>query len=119
MVRAIYIGIDPRLAGAAGYSVLAHLEDPGGARRRGDRRRSGDRRHVSDGVVRVGWRQRVANGATAHAAQPRLVTRGCFFAAAFGGAAFFAPALAASAAVLMSSISLVTRAALLPRSPSK
>jgi glyoxylase-like metal-dependent hydrolase (beta-lactamase superfamily II) len=27
MVRAIYIGIDPRLAGAAGYSVLAHLED--------------------------------------------------------------------------------------------
>jgi glyoxylase-like metal-dependent hydrolase (beta-lactamase superfamily II) len=27
LVRAIYIGIDPRLAGAAGYSVLAHLED--------------------------------------------------------------------------------------------
>jgi glyoxylase-like metal-dependent hydrolase (beta-lactamase superfamily II) len=27
MVRAIYIGIDPRLSGAAGYSVLAHLED--------------------------------------------------------------------------------------------
>ena len=27
MVRAIYIGIDPRLFGAAGYSVLAHLED--------------------------------------------------------------------------------------------
>lgn len=27
MVRAIYIGIDPRLAAAAGYSVLAHLED--------------------------------------------------------------------------------------------
>ena len=27
MVRAIYIGIDPRLLGAAGYSVLAHLED--------------------------------------------------------------------------------------------
>lgn len=27
MVRAIYIGLDPRLAGAAGYSVLAHLED--------------------------------------------------------------------------------------------
>ena len=27
MVRAIYIGIDPRLIGAAGYSVLAHLED--------------------------------------------------------------------------------------------
>jgi glyoxylase-like metal-dependent hydrolase (beta-lactamase superfamily II) len=27
IVRAIYIGIDPRLAGAAGYSVLAHLED--------------------------------------------------------------------------------------------
>jgi len=25
-VRAIYIGIDPRLTGAAGYSVLAHLE---------------------------------------------------------------------------------------------
>jgi glyoxylase-like metal-dependent hydrolase (beta-lactamase superfamily II) len=27
MVRAIYIGIDPRLMAAAGYSVLAHLED--------------------------------------------------------------------------------------------
>jgi glyoxylase-like metal-dependent hydrolase (beta-lactamase superfamily II) len=27
MVRAIYIGVDPRLTGAAGYSVLAHLED--------------------------------------------------------------------------------------------
>ena len=27
LVRAIYIGIDPRLTGAAGYSVLAHLED--------------------------------------------------------------------------------------------
>ncbi len=27
MVRAIYIGLDPRLSGAAGYSVLAHLED--------------------------------------------------------------------------------------------
>jgi glyoxylase-like metal-dependent hydrolase (beta-lactamase superfamily II) len=27
LVRAIYIGLDPRLAGAAGYSVLAHLED--------------------------------------------------------------------------------------------
>jgi glyoxylase-like metal-dependent hydrolase (beta-lactamase superfamily II) len=27
MVRAIYIGIDPRLTAAAGYSVLAHLED--------------------------------------------------------------------------------------------
>jgi len=27
LVRAIYIGIDPRMAGAAGLSVLAHLED--------------------------------------------------------------------------------------------
>jgi glyoxylase-like metal-dependent hydrolase (beta-lactamase superfamily II) len=27
LVRAIYIGIDPRLAKAAGLSVLAHLED--------------------------------------------------------------------------------------------
>jgi glyoxylase-like metal-dependent hydrolase (beta-lactamase superfamily II) len=27
IVRAIYIGLDPRLAGAAGLSVLAHLED--------------------------------------------------------------------------------------------
>jgi hypothetical protein len=26
-VRAIYIGLDPRLTGAAGLSVLAHLED--------------------------------------------------------------------------------------------
>jgi glyoxylase-like metal-dependent hydrolase (beta-lactamase superfamily II) len=27
IVRAVYIGIDPRLTAAAGYSVLAHLED--------------------------------------------------------------------------------------------
>jgi hypothetical protein len=27
IVRAVYIGIDPRLTTAAGYSVLAHLED--------------------------------------------------------------------------------------------
>ena len=27
IVRAIYIGLDPRLTGAAGFSVLAHLED--------------------------------------------------------------------------------------------
>jgi hypothetical protein len=27
LVRAIYIGLDPRLVGAAGMSVLAHLED--------------------------------------------------------------------------------------------
>jgi glyoxylase-like metal-dependent hydrolase (beta-lactamase superfamily II) len=27
LVRAIYIGLDPRLSGAAGLSVLAHLED--------------------------------------------------------------------------------------------
>ena len=27
IVRAVYIGLDPRLIGAAGYSVLAHLED--------------------------------------------------------------------------------------------
>ena len=27
LVRAIYVGLDPRLAGAAGLSVLAHLED--------------------------------------------------------------------------------------------
>jgi len=27
MVRAIYIGLDPRLFGAASLSVLAHLED--------------------------------------------------------------------------------------------
>jgi glyoxylase-like metal-dependent hydrolase (beta-lactamase superfamily II) len=27
IVRAVYIGLDPRLAGAAGLSVLAHLED--------------------------------------------------------------------------------------------
>ncbi len=27
LVRAIYIGLDPRLTGAAAYSVLAHLED--------------------------------------------------------------------------------------------
>ncbi|WP_425376168.1 hypothetical protein [Rhodoplanes roseus] len=27
LVRAIYIGLDPRLTGAAGLSVMAHLED--------------------------------------------------------------------------------------------
>ena len=27
LVRAIYVGLDPRLVGAAGLSVLAHLED--------------------------------------------------------------------------------------------
>jgi len=27
MVCAIYIGLDPRLTGSAGYSVLAHLEN--------------------------------------------------------------------------------------------
>ena len=27
IVRAIYIGLDPRLTGAAGLSVLAHMED--------------------------------------------------------------------------------------------
>jgi Beta-lactamase associated winged helix domain len=27
IVRAVYIGLDPRLVGAAGLSVLAHLED--------------------------------------------------------------------------------------------
>ena len=27
LVRAIYVGLDPRLTGAAGLSVLAHLED--------------------------------------------------------------------------------------------
>ena len=50
MVRASYIGIDPRLTGAAGYSVLAHLEDLVGARDRCDRWRSGDRRELSVGV---------------------------------------------------------------------
>ena len=49
MVRAIYIGIDPRLMNAAGYSVLAHLEDLVGARHRRDRWRSGDRRDVQIG----------------------------------------------------------------------
>ncbi|HSR77212.1 MAG TPA: MBL fold metallo-hydrolase, partial [Xanthobacteraceae bacterium] len=27
IVRAVYIGLDPRLVGAAGLSTLAHLED--------------------------------------------------------------------------------------------
>ena len=27
IVRAIYIGLDPRLTNAAGFSVLAHMED--------------------------------------------------------------------------------------------
>jgi hypothetical protein len=27
LVRAIYIGLDPRMTGAAGLSVLAHMED--------------------------------------------------------------------------------------------
>ena len=40
----------PRLTAAAGYSVLAHLEDLVGARHRRDRGRSGDRRDVSAGA---------------------------------------------------------------------
>ena len=49
MVRAIYIGLDPRLTGAAGYSVLAHLEDLVARGIVADRRRSRDRRDVQDG----------------------------------------------------------------------
>ena len=49
LVRAIYIGIDPRLTGAAGLSVLAHLEDLVARGRRRDRRRAVDRRRLSLG----------------------------------------------------------------------
>ena len=50
IVRAIYIGLDPRLTGAAGLSVLAHMEDlvTRGAGR--DRRAAGDRRGLSVGA---------------------------------------------------------------------
>ena len=57
--------------------------------------------------------------ATRHSLRPHFFT---VFAGAFGGApaVFFAGfSASASAAVLMSSINLVTRAALLPRSLSK
>ena len=49
MVRAIYIGLDPRLAGAAGRSVLAHLEDLVARGRGRDGRRAVDRRALSLG----------------------------------------------------------------------
>ena len=56
MVRAIYIGIDPRLTGAAGYSVLAHLEDLVG---RGI--------VATDGDPVIGGSYRLANSASASA----------------------------------------------------
>ena len=51
LVRAIYIGIDPRLVGAAGLSVLAHLEDlvaRGDGRNR--RRRPRSRASIASGA---------------------------------------------------------------------
>ena len=131
MVRAIYIGIDPRLTGAAGYSVLAHLED---LVARGIVATDGD--PVIGGTY--GWRlarvpmarseSRIGSekfdAAPSFAIRYSLIRPSHFFTV-FGGTltgtcGFFAGLrLALSTAVLMSSISLVTRAALLPRSLSK
>ena len=142
MVRAIYIGIDPRLtrrgrlfrAGASGRS--------GRARDRGDRWRSGDRRDVirMAGFARVIPRMAKLDGIrellhgsrfALHSpfADSRLrhslrndasVTSSPSSRGALAGACgFFTTGLALSTALLMSSISLVTRAALLPRSLSK
>src|SRR6185312_2931490 len=90
LVRAIYIGLDPRLSGAAGYSVLAHLED---LVARG--------LVLTDGDPVIGGRYRLAGALTGARGS---LTR---FSTTF------------SAAALMSSIRLPTRAALLPRSCSK
>ena len=46
LVRAIYIGLDPRLTKAAGLSVLAHLEDLVARGLVVDRRRAVDRRRL-------------------------------------------------------------------------
>ena len=56
LVRAIYIGLDPRLVGAAALSVLAHLEDlvARGARR--DRGHAVDRRHLPPGRIALACR---------------------------------------------------------------
>ena len=56
IVRAIYIGLDPRLTNAAGFSVLAHLED---LVARGEVATDGppvDRRRLSAGAVLSGLR---------------------------------------------------------------
>ena len=58
MVRAIYIGLDPRLTGRRRLFRAGASGRSGRARHRRDRRRSGDRRDVPDGVMlRVipGW----------------------------------------------------------------
>ena len=123
IVRAIYIGIDPRLMNAAGYSVLAHLEDLVG---RGIVATDGD--PVIGGSI--GWR--IANSewegsrgaallfairysplapSLLHYLRRRLRRRGRLLGRLRGSAL--------SAALLRSSISLRTRAALLPRSLSK
>jgi len=52
-LRAIYIGLDPRLVKAAGLSVLAHLEDLGDARARRDRRRVLDRGPLSAALIAI------------------------------------------------------------------
>ena len=131
MVRAIYIGIDPRLTGAAGYSVLAHLED---LVARGIVATDGD--PVIGGTYRLAawifWRNsgdagtnpesRDPGSIAAHS--PRMTVTLPYFFTTFGGTlagacGFFTTGLALSTALLMSSISLVMRAALLPRSLSK
>ena len=51
MVRAIYIGIDPRLTHCGRLFGAGASGRPGRARRGRDRRRSGDRRELSAGVI--------------------------------------------------------------------
>ncbi len=128
MVRAIYIGIDPRLMRAAGYSVLAHLED---LVARGIVATDGD--PVIEGRYRLGeWR--IGSGerrripdlhlslfAIRHSPIRLFISCTVFCPLAGGGGTTFFTGFCASAspAVLRSSISLVTRAALLPMSLSK
>ena len=51
IVKAVYIGLDPRLTGAAALSTLAHLEDLVRAALVVDRRPAVDRRHLSLGSM--------------------------------------------------------------------
>ena len=97
LVRAIYIGLDPRLTGAAGLSVLAHLEDLVARGVVDDRRPAVDRRHLSlGGLIRSFGAGVCAGSSRPSAPAARLV--------------------GASSASSMSSSRVATRRALAPKS---
>ena len=128
IVRAVYIGIDPRLTNAAGYSVLAHLEDlvaRGIVATEGDPVIGGTYRLARFLTVipaRAGRGSASAPGRHGRSRRPRSLYFFTTLGGSFGTGAtgfFTGLRLALSAAVLRSSISLEMRAALLPRSLSK